>query len=88
MIGVVIAVLAGVLLWLLLAPPSRGRGRGRGQERGRGQGRGRGRMAESHQDEETVAAEQEVRDLDVFTTPEDADDELPDWGPGAPKQRR
>ncbi len=78
MIGVVIAVLAGVLLWLLLAPPSTGRGRGRG----------RGRMAESRLDEETVAAEQEVRDLDALATPEDADDELTDWGPGAPKQRR
>ena len=78
MIGVVIAVLAGVLLWLLLAPPSTGRG----------WGRGRGRMAESHLNEETVAAEQEVRDLDALATPEDADDELTDWGPGAPKQRR
>ena len=78
MIGVVIAVLAGVLLWLLLAPPSTGRGRGRG----------RGRMAESRLDEETVAAEQEVRDLDALATPEDDDDELTDWGPGAPKQRR
>ena len=29
-------------------------------------------------------AEQEVQELDTFTTPEDADDELPDWGPGAP----
>ncbi len=82
MIGVVIAVLVGVLLWLLLAPASRGR------VRGRGRGRGRGRMAESRLDEETVAAEQEVRDLDALGTPEDADDELPDWGPGAPRQRR
>ncbi len=86
MIGVVIAVLAGVLLWLLLAPPSTGRGPGRG--RGQGQGRGRGRLAESRLDEETIAAEQEVRDLDALATPEDADDELTDWGPGAPKQRR
>lgn len=31
------------------------------------------------------AAEEEVRELDAFSTPEDADDELPDWGPGAPK---
>ncbi len=72
MIGVVIAVLAGVLLWLLLAPPNRERER----------------MAESRLDEETISAEQEVRDLDALTTPEDADDELTDWGPGAPKQRR
>lgn len=28
-------------------------------------------------------AEEEVRDLDVSTSPEDADDELTDWGPGA-----
>ncbi len=72
MIGVVIAVLAGVLLWLLLAPPNRERER----------------MAESRLEEETISAEQEVRDLDALTTPEDADDELTDWGPGAPKQRR
>jgi hypothetical protein len=32
-----------------------------------------------------AAAEEEVRDLDAFTTPEDADDELPDWGPGTPR---
>ncbi len=36
--------------------------------------------------EELAAAEQEVRDLDAFTSPEDADDHLPDWGPGAPKR--
>jgi len=30
-------------------------------------------------------AEDEVRDLNAFATPEDAEDELPDWGPGAPK---
>jgi|GEM_PF-3243793 len=29
-------------------------------------------------------AEREVRDLDAFADPEDADDQLPDWGPGAP----
>ena len=38
--------------------------------------------------EELAAAEQEVRDLDAFTSPEDADDHLPDWGPGVPKGRR
>ncbi len=72
MIGVVIAVLAGVLLFLLLAPPSRARRR----------------TAVSRLDEETIASEEEVRDLGALTTPEDADGELPDWGPGAPKQRR
>lgn len=37
--------------------------------------------------EELEAAEQEVRDLGAFKSPDDADDELPDWGPGAPKER-
>jgi hypothetical protein len=31
------------------------------------------------------AAEREVRDLDAFSTPDDAEDHLPDWGPGAPR---
>jgi len=35
--------------------------------------------------EELEAAEEEMRELDVFTTPDEADDHLPDWGPGAPK---
>jgi hypothetical protein len=30
------------------------------------------------------AAEREVRDLGALKSPEDADDELQDWGPGAP----
>lgn len=70
MVGVVIAALAGILLWLVMAPT------------------GRRRVADSHLDDDTVAAEQETRDLNALTTPEDADDELRDWGPGAPKQRR
>ncbi len=69
MVGVLIAVVAGVLLWLVLAPTSRRQTAGR------------------QIDEETLNAEQEVRDLDAFTTPDDANDELTDWGPGAPKQR-
>jgi hypothetical protein len=31
-------------------------------------------------------AEEEVRGLDAFTTPDEADDELPDWGPGTAKR--
>lgn len=31
-------------------------------------------------------AEEEVRGLGTFTTPDDAADELPDWGPGAPRK--
>ena len=69
MVGVLIAVFAGVLLWLVLAPTSRRQ------------------TACRPVDEETLNAEQEVRDLDAFTTPEDADDELKDWGPGVPDQR-
>ncbi len=69
MVGVLIAVFAGVLLWLALAPARRRQTAGR------------------QIDEETLNAEQEVRDLDAFTTPEDADDELTDWGPGVPDQR-
>lgn len=30
-------------------------------------------------------AEREVRELDAFATPDDAAEEIPDWGPGAPK---
>ena len=33
--------------------------------------------------DELAAAEEEVRGLDAFTRPEDADEQLPDWGPGA-----
>ena len=29
-------------------------------------------------------AEAELEDLDVFVDPDDADEHLPDWGPGAP----
>jgi hypothetical protein len=31
-------------------------------------------------------AESEVSDLDASASPDDADDQLPDWGPGAPKR--
>ena len=27
----------------------------------------------------------EVRDVDALASPEDAEEDLPDWGPGAPK---
>jgi len=35
--------------------------------------------------DELEEAEAEVRDLDAFTTPEEAQEDLPDWGPGAPR---
>jgi len=68
-LGVLIVALAGVLLWLVLAPAKR-------------------RAGTPHLDDETLEAEREIQELDAFTTPEDADDHLPDWGPGAPKERR
>lgn len=35
--------------------------------------------------DDLAAAEDDVAQLDAFATPEDAEEELPDWGPGAPK---
>lgn len=35
--------------------------------------------------EELDAAEREVRDLDALTSPEEANEQMPDWGPGAPR---
>ena len=35
--------------------------------------------------DELERAEREVRDLDPSVSPDDADDQLPDWGPGAPR---
>ena len=37
--------------------------------------------------DELDAAEREVRDLDVLASPEEADDALPDWGPGVGHRR-
>lgn len=34
---------------------------------------------------ELSQAEATLDDLDAMATPEDAEDELPDWGPGAPR---
>lgn len=40
----------------------------------------------SVEDPEALArAEREVQELDSDITPDQADDALPDWGPGAPK---
>jgi hypothetical protein len=50
-----------------------------------------GRLSRSDPDEDIDRelldeAEEEVRDLGTFTTPDEADDELPDWGPGTAKR--
>ena len=39
-------------------------------------------------EEELSRAEEDLADLDAMITPEEATEELPDWGPGAPKHRR
>ena len=38
--------------------------------------------------DELADADEEVRDLDVLTNPEDAEQHLPDWGPGAPRRKK
>jgi len=43
----------------------------------------RGMDGMERDEDELRAAEEEVRDLDAFATPEDAEEQLPDWGPGA-----
>jgi hypothetical protein len=42
----------------------------------------------SEDEEELAAAEDEVRSLDAMSSPEDAAEHLPDWGPGAPRKKR
>ncbi len=39
-------------------------------------------------EEELTRAEEDLADMDAMITPEEALEELPDWGPGAPKRRR
>lgn len=39
-------------------------------------------------EEELRDAEEELDELSADVTPEEADDMLPDWGPGVPKYRR
>jgi len=72
-LGVVFLILlvAAVMVWLI--------GRPRASVRNDG-------IGGANVDREILEeAEDEVRDLDAFTSPEDADDDLPDWGPGVPK---
>lgn len=48
--------------------------------------RGGGSTRRDDIDYETLReAEDEVRDLDALATPDDAAQDLPDWGPGAPR---
>jgi hypothetical protein len=43
------------------------------------------RHSQDVNEEELARAEDELRQLDAGATPEEAEEELDDWGPGAPK---
>ncbi len=73
-IAIVIIALAAALLWFLGRPSHPDRRITEHAER------------DQHLDQEVLAeAEEEVRDLDPLASPDEAEEELPDWGPGAPK---
>ena len=75
---ILLAVLAAALMWLL------GGGRlFRRSEPAEAEGDPAG---DPDTDPDLLAeAEDEVRGIDAFTTPDAAREDLPDWGPGAPK---
>ena len=67
---VVLLALALVLVWIFAG----------------GKGGARRHHASPDVDEDELAqAEEELRRLDAGATPEQAEEELDDWGPGAPK---
>jgi hypothetical protein len=45
-------------------------------------------VGRTEDEEELAQAEEEVRDLNISATPEDAAEVLPDWGPGVPRRKR
>ena len=45
-------------------------------------------VGRTEEEAELAQAEEEVRDLDISATPEDAAEVLPDWGPGVPRKKR
>lgn len=49
----------------------------------RGRRKARRRRAAVEDPNELAEAEDEVKELDAFTEPDDAEEKLPDWGPGA-----
>ncbi len=71
-VSVMIIALSALLAWILRVPS--------------GQVDAPPETGESDIDhDELGAAESEVQDLDAFASPDDADEDLHDWGPGAPK---
>jgi hypothetical protein len=73
---IIVLLLLVLVLAVLLVVPRPGSTRSR-----------RSRTADIDEDE-LFEAEEELRDLDITTTPEEASEEIPDWGPGAPKLRK
>jgi hypothetical protein len=67
-LGITLLAVAGALVWLLRAPARRHRSQD----------------PDARDDAVLREAEDEVRDLEALTPPEDADERLTDWGPGAP----
>jgi len=74
---VVLLVAALTLAWLIFAPGRRAHVEQLIEEVNR-----------SDDEEKLAQAQEEVRDLDVMATPEDATQALPDWGPGVPRKKR
>lgn len=73
-IGTILAAFTAALIWIVFRSSD-------GSTRG---GADSGEDVEVDRDV-LSEAEQEVRELGSFVTPEDAIEELPDWGPGTPK---
>ncbi len=73
-IGTILAAFTAALIWIVF----------RSRDRSTRGGANIGEDAEVDRDV-LSEAEQEVRELGSFVTPEDAIEELPDWGPGTPK---
>lgn len=74
---VVLLVAALTIAWIMFAPGRRAHVEQLIEEVNR-----------SEEEAELAKAEEEVRDLDVMATPEDATQALPDWGPGVPRKKR
>ncbi len=73
-IGTILAALTAALIWIVF----------RSRDGSTRNGADSGEDVEVDRDV-LSEAEQEVRELGSFVTPEDAIEELPDWGPGTPK---
>lgn len=74
---VILLVLVLILSLLLVVPRTSG-----------AESRARETEGDGIDHEELESAERELDNLRATATPDDADDELPDWGPGAPKYDR